>query len=77
MPDAEKYLIESMGAGCAWIDYDQDGLQDIYFVNGAATRIYTPKQPLRCALYRNKGDGTFTDVTLSAGVQAEGLFAWA
>jgi hypothetical protein len=70
----EKYLIESMGAGCAWIDYDQDGFMDLYLVNGAATKIYTPKQPLRGALYRNKGDGTFTDVTKSAGVGAEGLF---
>ena len=70
----EKYLIESMGAGCAWIDYDQDGFLDLYLVNGAATQIYTPKQPLRSALYRNKGDGTFADVTESAGVGAEGLF---
>jgi enediyne biosynthesis protein E4 len=70
----EKYLIESMGAGCAWIDYDQDGFMDLYLVNGAATKIYTPKQPLRSALYRNMGDGTFTDVTKSAGVGAEGLF---
>ncbi len=70
----EKYLIESMGAGCAWIDYDQDGLMDLYLVNGAATKAYTPKQPLHSALYRNKGDGTFVDVTKSAGVGAEGLF---
>jgi hypothetical protein len=70
----EKYLIESMGAGCAWIDYDQDGFMDLYLVNGAATKIYTPKQPLSSALYRNKGDGTFIDVTKPAGVGAEGLF---
>jgi len=71
---SEKYLIETMGAGCGWIDYDQDGLLDLYLVNGAATRLYTPKQPLRSALYRNNGDGTFTDVTAKAGVGAEGLF---
>jgi enediyne biosynthesis protein E4 len=70
----EKYLIETMGSGCAWIDYDQNGLLDLYLVNGAATRVYTPKQPLRGALYRNTGDGTFTDVTTKAGVGAEGLF---
>jgi len=70
----EKYLIESMGAGCAWIDYDQDGFLDLYLVNGAATKAYTPKQPLRSALYRSNGNGTFTDVTESAGVGAEGLF---
>ena len=71
---AEKYLIETMGSGCAWIDYDQNGLLDLYLVNGAATRVYTPKQPLRSALYRNNGDGSFTDVTSKAGVGAEGLF---
>ncbi len=70
----EKYLIETMGAGCAWIDYDQDGLLDLYLVNSAATRAYTPKTPLRSALYRNNGDGSFTDVTEQAGVSAEGLF---
>lgn len=70
----EKYLIETMGSGCGWIDYDQNGLLDLYLVNGAATRAYTPKQPVRSALYRNNGDGTFTDVTLKAGVSAEGLF---
>ena len=70
----EKYLIETMGAGCAWIDYDQNGLLDLYLVNSAATRLYAPKQPLRSALYRNNGDGTFTDVTDNARVGAEGLF---
>src|ERR1700722_10353498 len=71
---SEKYLIETMGSGCGWIDYDQNGLLDLYLVNGAATRVYTPRQPLRSALYRNNGDGTFTDVTVKAGVGAEGLF---
>lgn len=70
----EKYLIETMGSGCAWIDYDQDGLLDLYLVNGAATRVYTPPHALRSALYRNNGDGTFTDVTDRARVGAEGLF---
>ena len=70
----EKYLIETMGAGCGWIDYDQNGLLDLYLVNGCGTRAYSPKQSLRSALYRNNGDGTFTDVTSKAGVGAEGLF---
>ncbi len=70
----EKYLIETMGSGCGWIDYDQNGLLDLYLVNGAATRLYTPPHPLHSALYRNNGDGTFTDVTEKAGVGAEGLF---
>lgn len=71
---SEKYLIETMGSGCGWIDYDQDGLLDLYLANGAATRLYKPAHPLRSALYRNNGDGTFTDVTAKAGVGAEGLF---
>src|SRR5258708_6278104 len=68
----EKYLIETMGSGCGWIDYDQDGLLDLYLVNGASTRLYTPKHALRSALYRNNGDGTFTDVTIKPRVPAEG-----
>ena len=63
-----------MGSGCGWIDYNQDGLLDLYLVNGAATRLYKPAHPLRSVLYRNNGDGTFTDVTVKAGVGAEGLF---
>jgi enediyne biosynthesis protein E4 len=70
----EKYLIETMGSGCGWIDFDQNGLMDAYLVNGAATKVYTPKHPIRSALYRNNGDGTFTDVTTKAGVGAEDLF---
>jgi hypothetical protein len=70
----EKYLIETMGGGCGWIDYNQDGLIDLYLINGAATGVYHPAMPLRSALYRNNGDGTFTDVTTKSGVGAEGLF---
>jgi enediyne biosynthesis protein E4 len=70
----EKYLIETMGSGCGWIDYDQNGLLDLYLVNSAPTRLYVPKMEMRGALYRNNGDGTFTDVTARAGVGAEGLF---
>jgi enediyne biosynthesis protein E4 len=70
----EKYLIETMGAGTAWIDYDQDGYLDLYLANSAATKVYTPSHALRSALYHNNGDGTFSDVTEKAGVGAEGLF---
>jgi hypothetical protein len=71
---SEKYLIETMGAGCAWIDYDQDGFLDLYLVNSTSTPLYTPTRPLRGALYRNNGDGTFVDVTERAGVGAGSLF---
>jgi enediyne biosynthesis protein E4 len=70
----EKFLIETMGSGCAWIDYDQDGLLDLYLVNGAATKVYTPGHPLNSALYHNNGNGTFTDVTAKAGVGSNTLF---
>src|SRR5437763_10734187 len=71
---SEKFLIETMGSGCGWIDYDQNGLLDLYLVNGVSRRPNTSKHARRSALYRNNGDGTFTDVTIKAGVDAEGLF---
>src|SRR5664279_5646482 len=70
----EKYYLETMGSGVAWIDYDQDGLMDLYFVQSAATDAYKPAQPLRSALYHNNGDGTFTDVTAKAKVGGEGHY---
>jgi hypothetical protein len=70
----EKYYLETMGTGVAWIDYDQDGLMDLYFVQSAATDLYKPAHPIRSALYHNNGDGTFTDVTEKAGVGGEGHY---
>src|SRR5207302_1699845 len=70
----EKYYLETMGTGVGWIDYDQDGLMDLFFVQSAATDIYKPPHPLRCALYHNNGDGTFTDVTAKTGVAGEGHY---
>jgi len=70
----EKYYLETMGTGVGWIDYDQDGLMDLFFVQSAATDIYKPPHPLSSALYHNNGDGTFTDVTEKAGVGAAGLY---
>jgi enediyne biosynthesis protein E4 len=67
----EKYYLETMGTGVAWLDYDQDGLMDLFFVQSAATDAYKPSQPLRSALYHNNGDGTFTDVTQKSGVAGE------
>jgi hypothetical protein len=61
----EKRLPETMGSGVAWIDYDNDGFPDLYFVNGAPGSSN--------ALYHNNHDGTFTDVTARAGVAANGL----
>jgi enediyne biosynthesis protein E4 len=68
----EKYLPESSGAGCAFLDYDNDGWMDIYLVNSGKCDFFTPQSPLRNALYKNNRDGTFTDVTEKAGVAAGG-----
>jgi enediyne biosynthesis protein E4 len=70
----QKYYLETMGTGVGWIDYDQDGLLDLYFAQSGATKAYTPPYPLRSALYHNNGDGTFTDVTAKAGVAGEGHY---
>ena len=70
----QKYYLETMGTGVGWIDYDQDGLMDLYFVQSGATDAYTPAHTLRSALYHNNGDGTFTDVTAKAGVGGEGHY---
>jgi len=63
----KKYLPETMGPGCAFIDYDNDGWPDILLVNGEnwpshPGALSTPK------LYHNNHDGTFTDVTKKAGL---------
>jgi hypothetical protein len=68
----EYYLPETTGAGCAFLDYDNDGWMDIYLVNSGRCDFYDPKPPLRNALYKNNRDGTFTDVTEQAGVAAGG-----
>jgi len=65
-----KYLPETMGAGLAFLDYDGDGRQDLFFVNGAEWPEKRRKAATQ-ALYRNRGDGTFEDVTRRAGLAVE------
>src|SRR3954453_13303944 len=60
----DKFMYETFGSGVAALDYDNDGFQDLYFVNGK------PDAPN--ALYHNNHDGTFTDVTATSGVAAVG-----
>src|SRR5215472_8284442 len=69
----QRYLPETVGAGCVFFDYDNDGWMDIYLVNSGPADFFTPKTPLKNALYHNNHDGTFTDVTDKAGV-AGGTF---
>lgn len=65
---AQHYLPETMGPGCAFLDYDNDGWMDIYLVNSGPSDFWTPSKPIRNALYKNNRNGTFTDVTEKAGV---------
>ena len=75
-----KYLIETMGAGVALFDYDNDGRLDIFLVNGAPLTDPTPKGtiPQKTGpaywnqLYHQKADGSFEDVTEKAGLHGEG-----
>jgi enediyne biosynthesis protein E4 len=70
-------ILESNGAGGCWLDYDGDGLPDLFLVNSGPLdgvthhKPGTPRQPNR--LYRNRGDGTFEDVTEKAGLAGAGF----
>ena len=64
----KKWLPETMGPGCAFIDYDNDGWPDILLVNGADWPGHYHGGATTMKLYRNNHDGTFTDVTVRAGL---------
>jgi hypothetical protein len=72
-------LLEGTGAGCIWFDYNNDGLPDLYVVNGRPLDdsmhpyplLEKPATPPHNHLYRNNGNGTFTDVTEKAGLNPE------
>jgi len=72
-------LLEGTGAGCVWFDYNNDGLPDLYVVNGRPLADSMHPFPLKVKpdplphnhLYRNNGNGTFTDVTEQAGVSPD------
>ena len=65
-----KYLPETLGSGCAFLDYDRDGWQDILLINGMDWPGHkTRRSTMR--LYHNNGNGTFTDVTARAGLDVE------
>lgn len=69
----EKYLPETIGAGCLFFDYDNDGFLDIYLVNSGKSCENTSQPRTQAGemnvLYRNNGDGTFTNVTTQVGFQ--------
>ena len=72
-------LLEGTGAGCIWFDYNNDGLPDLYVVNGRPLDdsmhpyplLEKPSTPPHNHLYRNNGNGTFTDVTEKAGLNPQ------
>jgi enediyne biosynthesis protein E4 len=69
-----KLLPETLGAGCAFLDYDRDGWQDILLVNGADWPGHQrdhKAEPSTLKLYRNNRNGTFSDVTRAAGLDVE------
>jgi enediyne biosynthesis protein E4 len=70
--DTKKYIIETTGTGVAIFDYDNDGWPDIFLVNGTTLEGFPSGQAPTNHLYRNNHDGTFTDVTVKAGLADSG-----
>jgi hypothetical protein len=70
----KKLLPETMGSGCAFLDYDGDGQQDLLLINSCPWPGFASDGATPLALYRNRGDGTFADVTKEAGLDIT-LFA--
>ena len=67
-----KYLLETTGTGVAMFDYDNDGWQDLFFVNGTTLEGFASGQEPTSHLYRNRGNGTFEDTTVPAGLALAG-----
>jgi len=67
-----KYLLETTGCGVAFYDYDEDGWLDIFLVNGWRLEDFPHDDGPTCHLFKNNRDGTFTDVTLRAGLARRG-----
>ena len=72
--ETNRYLLETTGCGVAMFDYDADGLQDLFFVNGTTLEGFPKGQEPRPHLYRNLGGARFEDVTTAAGLNEQ--FGW-
>ena len=68
--DSKSYIIEVVGSGIAWLDFDNDGWLDLFVLSG--TRLDGPPANATNRLYKNNRDGTFTDVTANAGLTRTG-----
>ncbi|MGH9530179.1 MAG: FG-GAP repeat domain-containing protein, partial [Terriglobales bacterium] len=62
----KDYILEAIGCGCAFFDYDNDGWMDVFVLSG--TRFHDPPRDTTNRLYKNNRDGTFTDVTEKSGL---------
>jgi hypothetical protein len=71
-PSDKQLLLEEMGGGVAFFDYDNDGWLDIFLVNGTSLDPTARNRNPTSYLFRNNGDGTFTDVTEEAGLTRSG-----
>jgi len=70
--EVTEYLIDVNGQGACFFDYNNDGYQDLYLVNGTSRKLEAAGQSPHDYLMRNNGDGTFTDVTEAARLGASG-----
>ncbi len=68
--DQKRYILEAVGCGCAFIDYDNDGWLDIFLLSG--TRLDSNPEGATNRMYKNNRDGTFTDVTEKTGLRSSG-----
>jgi enediyne biosynthesis protein E4 len=66
--DSKRYIIEATGSGVAILDYDRDGWPDIFLVNGTTLENTKTNEKPTSHLFHNNHDGTFTDVTVKAGL---------
>jgi hypothetical protein len=71
-PEKKDYILETTGNGVAILDYDGDGLNDIFIVNGTTLEGRGQGQPRTSQLYHNDGHGKFTEVSRDAGFTLEG-----
>jgi enediyne biosynthesis protein E4 len=72
--ETNRYLLETTGCGVAMFDYDADGLQDLFFVNGTTLEGFPKGEEPRPHLYRNLGNARFADVTVAAGLHEQ--YGW-
>ena len=70
----DRLLIEAASGGVAFVDFDSDGLLDLFFVNGGETPKGKSQTPVRHGLFRNLGNGRFEDVTVKAGVATTSFY---